>query len=244
MTMTSLTRTRRMRIGGTLVLAVATSAFASGPALAAAKKAAKSTPVTVTMDVDVRVALNVAGGSQVDTFKLAGDYRVPSFPVNAARTVAWVPAGAVGSATHMTDDSCFHTESSGSGTPVIGPNDGVQFYQESGTGRKWMFVWLGSVAGAYTVSTVKDCVQRIPVGQPTSFAMPLNENAFPGCATKLEYKGIRVYQSPKNPSTYSLNCSVEVPDPSNPSAPPAQVAIKVVATIKGTPKFQPSSRGG
>ena len=249
--------TRCLGAGFLLVLLAGTVA-PTGPSALAARKAkpkgtpnkagAASGPVTITMDVDVKVVYtDDPSSSQVDTFKLSGEYRVASFPKALSRAVPWTTTNATATATHTTDDPCFHTESSGSGLPVLGPNDGVQFYQQATTGKKHMFVWLGSINGAYSVSTTqKNCVQRINVGDPTSFGLPLNENNFTYCPPqgKKDNSGasLRLYQSANNPNVYSLECTgTTVADGIN---RPSTATIKIVATVKGTPKFHPAGTGG
>ena len=228
------------------VTVAATAILLSDPAHAVKRKAAPkaaSGPVTIRMDVDLKGVRNESGSTQTDTFRVVGDYRVASFPTYAGRSVPWVATTAVATATHLTDEPCFHTESSGTGVPSLGPNDGVQFYQVSGTGKKYMFAWLGSIAGVYTASTARsDCVQRIPVGQPTSFTQSFfNENDFPGCDPAVRFPGLRLNQSTKNPNVYLLECSADVP---NAGGSPTHVTVRMVATVTGTPKFQNASQGG
>lgn len=232
-----------VRVGAAvlLVLGVGVGLLAS-PAHAKAKPVKKkaaapvsSGPVTVTMALDVRV---VSDGL-VDTFKLAGDYRIDSIPKSVQRAITWAPTSALATATHTTDDTCFHTESSGTGKPAVGPNDGVAFLQTN-SGRKYMYAWYGSVPGTYTVSTVKNCVQRIFAGDPTSFVMPVFDD-FPGCAPADAQHGLRMYQSPVSATEFSLDCSTAYPRIGGTTA---QATVKIVATVKGSPKFWPVSDAG
>ncbi len=240
---------------GFLVMFLTVNAAFLAPVALAAKKAkpnktkiVSSGPVTIRMDVDVKVVYaDEPTSSQVDTFKLAGEYRVASFPQALSRAVPWTNVSAVATATHTTDDKCGRTESSGTGPAVLGPNDGVQFFRQNTTGKKHMFVWLGSIKGAYTVSTTtKDCVQRINVGDPTSFVLPLDDNSFAYCPIqgKKDDSGgaLRLYQSANNSNVYSLECTgTVVADGTN---RPSQATIKIVATLVGTPKFHSAGTGG
>ena len=236
-------RSSSVRVGAAVLLLLGGSVgLLAAPVQAKAKTVTKkvpapvsSGPVTVTMAVDVKV---VSEGL-VDTFMLAGDYRIDSFPKSFQRAITWAPTSALATATHTTDDTCFHTESSGNGKPAVGPNDGVAFLQTN-SGRKYMYAWYGSVPGAYTVSTAKNCVQRIFAGDATSFVMPVFDD-FPGCAPSDAQHGLRLYQSPVGASTFSLECSTAYPRIGGATA---QATVKIVATVKGSPKFWPVSDAG